>query len=105
MSAGEWVLLVALLASVGFGLFRALTDGRFRGTHRIRGASAPEAPAAVASVLDGTPWADRGGERGERDRDEGGGEGQAEAGAEPRCHAREPTGPGRPAVVPQVNDP
>jgi thiol-disulfide isomerase/thioredoxin len=57
-------LIVAVAAALAFGLFRALTDGRFRGTHRVHGVeSAPEsAPEPVSvptaeSVLDGTPWA------------------------------------------------
>ena len=55
-----WVLIVAVTAALAFGLFRALTDGRFRGTHRVHGVEpAPETSAvpAPASVLDGTPWA------------------------------------------------
>ena len=72
MSTGAWVLVVAVAAALSFGLFRALTDGRFRGTHQVHGAStAPassaaevvdEAPAAV-SLLAGTEWADQLGER------------------------------------------
>ncbi len=81
MSTGVWVLLVAVVAALSFGLYRALTDGRFRGTHQVHGAEAgPEsaresaresdreaaqpgaAPAAV-SLLAGTPWADQLGER------------------------------------------
>ncbi len=66
MSTGAWVLLVAVVAAVAVGAYRAVVDGRFRGTHRIRGAAEPAvgepgAPA-VPSVLDGTPWADRLGE-------------------------------------------
>ncbi|WP_344147292.1 thioredoxin family protein [Nocardioides koreensis] len=38
MTAGAWVLIVAVVAAVGFGLYRASTDGRFRGTHRVAGA-------------------------------------------------------------------
>jgi thiol-disulfide isomerase/thioredoxin len=64
MSAGVWVLIVAVVGAVGFGLFRALTDGRFRGTHQIHGAEgAPQAVPAVASVLTGTPWAEQLGDR------------------------------------------
>lgn len=68
MTAGVWVLIVAVVGAGAFGLYRALTDGRFRGTHRVHGAeadggsgSAPE--ATVTSVLDGTPWASDLGER------------------------------------------
>jgi len=66
MSSGLSVLLVAVVAALAFGAYRGLVDGRFRGTHRIRGAAestVEESPAAPASVLDGTPWADQLGER------------------------------------------
>ena len=33
MTAGAWVLVAAVLAALAFGLCRAATDGRFRGTH------------------------------------------------------------------------
>lgn len=64
MSSGIWVLLVAVVLSVVFGTYRALTDGRFRGTHRVRGVNADlPAPAPVESVLSGTPWEGSAGER------------------------------------------
>ncbi len=65
MSAGVWVLIVAVVGAGAFGLFRALTDGRFRGTHQVHGAEsdAEPAPTSRRSVLDGTPWADDLGER------------------------------------------
>lgn len=63
MSSGAWILVVALSLAVLFGGYRALTDGRFRGTHRIRGAGTPEPAATAVSVLAGTPWADQLGER------------------------------------------
>ncbi len=37
MNLGAWVLLVAVVVAATFGGWRALTDGRFRGTHRVRG--------------------------------------------------------------------
>lgn len=40
MTTGQWILLVAVVLAVGFGLCRAATDGRFRGTHRVQGAAA-----------------------------------------------------------------
>jgi thiol-disulfide isomerase/thioredoxin len=60
MSDGAYVLLAAVVLALGFGTYRALVDGRFRGTHRIRGAAEPalSAESAAASVLDGTPWAE-----------------------------------------------
>ena len=35
MTAGAWVLIVAVVAALAFGLYRAATDGRFRGTRRV----------------------------------------------------------------------
>jgi len=65
MSIGADVLVAAVVLALGFGTYRALVDGRFRGTHRIRGAAEPTRPAESpsASVLDGTPWAESLGER------------------------------------------
>jgi thiol-disulfide isomerase/thioredoxin len=37
MDLGRWVLLVAVVGALGFGGWRAVSDGRFRGTHRVRG--------------------------------------------------------------------
>ena len=51
MTAGSWVLVVAVAAATAFGLYRAATDGRFRGTHRIRHAEeAPPSEPAPESV-------------------------------------------------------
>jgi thiol-disulfide isomerase/thioredoxin len=66
MSTGAYVLVVAVVLALAFGTYRALVDGRFRGTHRIRGAAVPDeaaTEAAPVSVLDGTPWAAELGER------------------------------------------
>ena len=67
MSTGVLVLLVAAGAALVFGAIRALTDGRFRGTHRVHGlettGSAPVEEPARESLLDGTPWADDLGEQ------------------------------------------
>jgi thiol-disulfide isomerase/thioredoxin len=69
MSTGAYVLVVAVVLALAFGSYRALVDGRFRGTHRIRGAAAdepataPDAEPSPASVLADTPWADALGER------------------------------------------
>ncbi len=68
MSTGAWVLVVAVVAAVSFGLYRALTDGRFRGTHPVHGAETEPATESevvpeVRSLLAGTPWADDLGER------------------------------------------
>lgn len=73
MSTGAWILVAAVSAALAFGLYRAATDGRFRGTHRVHGldpaqpeqAHQPEQlqEPATESVLAGTPWVDDLGER------------------------------------------
>jgi len=63
MTTGLVVLAVAVLLAAGFGLWRAASDGRFRGTHAVRGASAAPADPTPASVLTGTAYD---GELGER---------------------------------------
>lgn len=66
MSAGVWVALAAVVVALGFGAYRVTTDGRFRGTHRVKGAEAPSAEPAepvAESVVAGTPWQEQLGER------------------------------------------
>ena len=63
MSTGVYVLLVAVVGALGFGLIRAFTDGRFRGTHRVHGAEAAVPEPSERSVLEDTPWSDALGER------------------------------------------
>lgn len=54
MSDGAWVLVVVLVLAGGFGLWRAARDGRFRGTHEVRGTEGENlAEERVVSVLDG----------------------------------------------------
>jgi thiol-disulfide isomerase/thioredoxin len=66
---GVWVALLAVVVALGFGGYRAATDGRFRGTHRVKGADAPSAEPAepaepeAASVVAGTPWQEQLGQR------------------------------------------
>lgn len=61
MSAGLWVLIVAVVVATIFGLWRAATDGRVRGTRAVRGldlnleTAAPDHPSR--------PWSDQLGER------------------------------------------
>ncbi|HYF74064.1 MAG TPA: thioredoxin family protein [Nocardioides sp.] len=38
MSSGAWIVIAAVALAVAFGGYRALTDGRFRGTHKVRAA-------------------------------------------------------------------
>jgi thiol-disulfide isomerase/thioredoxin len=74
MTTGLVVLAVALVVALGFGLWRAATDGRFRGTHEVTRPghrTTPAEPAAQAgpagtpavSVLTGTSYDGRLGER------------------------------------------
>ena len=47
-------MVVVLLLATAFGLFRAFTDGRFRGTHQVKGADqAGDATEVPVNVLDG----------------------------------------------------
>ena len=53
MSTGQWVLLAVVLFVVGFAVYRVATDGRFRGTHRVRGAvGGTSADETAASLLE-----------------------------------------------------
>jgi thiol-disulfide isomerase/thioredoxin len=74
VSTGAWVLVVAVVGALSFGAFRALTDGRFRGTHQVQGAESDgltetddagtdSTENAAESVLTGTPWVGDLGER------------------------------------------
>lgn len=66
MSTGLLVLFVAVLLALAFGGYRAVVDGRFRGTHLVRGAdvgAAETAGAEVSSVVADAPWSDRLGDR------------------------------------------
>ena len=53
MTAGAWVLLAAVVGALAFGAYRAMVDGRFRGTHPVRGATVaeptPDDPAGQAA--------------------------------------------------------
>ena len=52
MTTGQIVLLAAVALALGFGGWRGLRDGRFRGTHEVKGAE--DATAKEPGVLDGT---------------------------------------------------
>lgn len=62
MTAGQWVLVVSVLLALSVGAWRALSDGRFRGTHRVRGAEA----SASAPPRDTLGLGELGHELGER---------------------------------------
>ncbi|QZY28799.1 TlpA family protein disulfide reductase [Nocardioides coralli] len=58
MTTGAWVLVASLLLVVAVALWRGFTDGRFRGTHRVRGleqSPADAAPPAGTPAPAGTP--------------------------------------------------
>ena len=62
------MLGVVVVAVLGFGLYRAAVDGRFTGTHRVRGAgpavhSRPAVERPSGGVLAGTPYVAQLGER------------------------------------------
>jgi thiol-disulfide isomerase/thioredoxin len=66
MDLGRWVLIVAVVAAVAFGVWRALSDGRFRGTRRVHGgvvSTGSTAGRAAESVLEGTAYDEQRGER------------------------------------------
>jgi thiol-disulfide isomerase/thioredoxin len=52
VTTGQIVLLAAVALALGFGAWRGLRDGRFRGTHEVRGAE--PATTVEPGVLDGT---------------------------------------------------
>ena len=55
MSQGVWVLVAALVFATAFGIYRAASDGRFRGTHPVRGAAIPaQESESRPSVLEGS---------------------------------------------------
>ncbi|QIK68250.1 thioredoxin family protein [Nocardioides sp. HDW12B] len=57
MGVGDWVVVVVLVAATIFGAHRALTDGRFRGTHRVRDAAGaePAPPTTTPSTTAAPP--------------------------------------------------
>lgn len=54
MSTGAWIVVAAVVLALAFGLWRAATDGRFRGTHVVRRPSRPSAED-VPSAEDAAP--------------------------------------------------
>jgi len=53
MSQGAWVLVAALTVATVFGAYRAVRDGRFRGTHAVRGVDPTAEAPPSESVLAG----------------------------------------------------
>jgi thiol-disulfide isomerase/thioredoxin len=63
MTTGLVVLAAAVVLALGFGIWRAATDGRFSGTHRVRGATGAAPESGPESVLAGTSYDGQLGER------------------------------------------
>jgi thiol-disulfide isomerase/thioredoxin len=66
MPLGVYVLIVAVVFALAFGIYRALTDGSFRGTRKVRGSTTEpgeDTGTSGGSVLDGTRWEAELGER------------------------------------------
>ena len=57
MSSGAWIAVVAVVLALGFGLWRAATDGRFRGTHAVRQSGSPSVEEARSDALRRPPAA------------------------------------------------
>ena len=60
MSSGAWIVVTVVVLGLGFGLYRALTDGRFRGTRslpvvEVRGAPATSLETTWSHVLASIP--------------------------------------------------
>lgn len=52
MTTGAWILVAAVGLALAVGLWRAATDGRFRGTHEVRGVEIPaEIPVEIPAEL------------------------------------------------------
>ncbi len=56
MTAGVSVLIVAIVVALAFGGYRAATDGRFRGTHRIRNADGAATPSDEPATDSAWGW-------------------------------------------------
>ena len=60
---GVWIAVGAVAFALAFGVYRAATDGRFRGTHAVAGADQAEHDdridvwAALGGIASGTPGA------------------------------------------------
>jgi thiol-disulfide isomerase/thioredoxin len=67
MTFGAWVLVAAVAAAAAIGLWWTLTNGVFRGTRRVGGGETSgerSSPPSTGSVLHGTAYDERRGERG-----------------------------------------
>ena len=62
MSSGVYVALAAVVVALAAGASLALTNGRFRGTHAVRGATQADEPAPASALL-GSAYEEELGER------------------------------------------
>lgn len=58
MTTGAWILLAAVALVLIFGLWRAAVDGRFRGSHAVRGAAAGPGDSPAEPAPGSRPAAD-----------------------------------------------
>jgi thiol-disulfide isomerase/thioredoxin len=54
VSTGAWIVVAAVVLALAFGLWRAATDGRFRGTHVVR-PSGPSPAGGTEPVVEAAP--------------------------------------------------
>jgi thiol-disulfide isomerase/thioredoxin len=53
VTTGQTIFVVVVLGALAFGLWRAVVDGRFRGTHQVRGAAEPAPDPVLPPVVIG----------------------------------------------------
>ncbi|RYB94593.1 thioredoxin [Nocardioides oleivorans] len=58
MSTGAWIVVAAVVLALGLGLWRAATDGRFRGTRAVRRPGADTGPGPDSMPAASLPGAD-----------------------------------------------
>ena len=58
MSSGAWIVVAAVVLGLGLGLYRLLTDGRFRGTHPLSVAEPSVVEEEDRQARLETPWSD-----------------------------------------------
>ncbi|MCW2736195.1 thioredoxin family protein [Nocardioides sp.] len=66
MTTGAWIVVAAVVLALVFGLWRAATDGRFRGTHAVRRPRGADVPGPGTTPAGAELVATVGQELGER---------------------------------------
>ena len=59
MTTAQTIFVVVVLSALAFGLWRAVIDGRFRGTHEVRGAARPAPDPVPAPIGHGIALGER----------------------------------------------